>query len=162
LDINNKISDLETALVNSNATLSSEIQDNYVFIVMAMIDEDPQLIDVLNTIKRTCKELGKVAERVDDYIHKNEITDKMLGSIKTAEYVIADLTHSRPNVYYELGYAHAYGKNVVLTAKTGTKLHFDIRNYNVLFYTTLTELERKLSEYMRKYDKENKIGVSNV
>ncbi len=162
LEINNKISDLETALVNSNATLSSEKQDDYVFIVMAMVDEDPQLIDVLNTIKRTCNGLGKLAERVDDYIHKNEITDKMLGSIKTAEYVVADLTHSRPNVYYELGYAHAYGKNVILTAKSGTKLHFDVRNYNVLFYTTLTELEQKLTDYMSKYDDENKTGASKV
>lgn len=159
LNVYNKISDLETAVTNSNITLQAESEPNYVFIVMAMVEDDPQLIDVLNTMKRACHSLGKKAERVDDYIHKNEITEKMLGSIKSAEYVITDLTHSRPNVYYELGYAHAYGKDVIITAKRGTKLHFDIRNRNVLFYTSLTELENILIEYIKKYEQEKKANI---
>jgi len=152
LAVNNKISDLETAIINSNINLEAEPQNDYVLIIMPMLKEDKSLIDVLSTLKRTCKSLNKKAERVDDYVHKNEITDKMLGSIKTAEYIIADLTHNRPNVYYELGYAHAYGKKVILIAKEGTELHFYTRNHNVLTYSTLVELEDELTAYIEKYD----------
>lgn len=162
LNVNNKISDLETAIINSSINIKSEAQTNYVFIVMAMSEDHPELIDVLNTIKRSCKSLNKIAERIDDYVHKNEITEKMLGCIKTAEYIVADLTYSRPNVYYELGYAHAYGKDVIITAKTGTTLHFDIRNYQVLFYNTLAELEDKLKIHIEKYEKERNAGANST
>ena len=41
---------------------------------------------------------------------------------------------SRPNVFYELGYAHALGKPTILLAERGRELPFDIRGYRCIFY----------------------------
>jgi len=52
-------------------------------------------------------------------------------------------------VYYELGYAHGVGKEVILLAKEGTTIHFDIKDYNTIMYRTYSELERKLSSRLK-------------
>jgi hypothetical protein len=40
-------------------------------------------------------------------------------------------------------------KEVVLTAFNGTKLHFDIAAYNVIFYSSATELEDRISRRLQ-------------
>ena len=120
------------------------VVQGYVFILMAMGEEDHALEDVNQAIKRTCKENGLKAERVDDIEHTEKITDKIMECIRNAQIVIADLTYEKPNVYYELGYAHGIEKKVILTAKKGTKLHFDIKDFNVIFYRNITELSKRL------------------
>ena len=57
---------------------------------------------------------------------------------------IADLSHERPNVYYEIGLAHGQKSDVVLIARESTKLHFDLSGFNVLFYKNMTELLKRL------------------
>ena len=52
-----------------------------------------------------------------------------------------DLTVERPTVYYELGYAHGVGNRaieILLIAKTGTHLHFDIAHLAVMYYDSAT------------------------
>jgi hypothetical protein len=112
--------------------------------------KDPLLEDAHAAIKRAAATLGIRAERVDEIVFSGQITDKILGSIRCAEYVVADLTHERPNVYYELGYAHALGKRTILVARAGTRLHFDVQNYRVEFYPSGERLEGFLADWLGK------------
>jgi hypothetical protein len=76
---------------------------------------------------------------------KEIIDEIVLNHIDESEYLIVDLTDERPNVYYELGYAHGYGKkfeNIILIAKKGTPLHFDIRNMNTIFFKDHNQLRK--------------------
>lgn len=57
-----------------------------------------------------------------------------MESIQKAEYVIVDLTESRPNVFYEAGYAQGIGKIPIYIAKKGTELEFDLKDYPVIFF----------------------------
>ncbi len=62
--------------------------------------------------------------------------DTIEAEIRTAEACVADITEDNPNVWYELGYAFAQGKDVVMVCAKGrrTKPPFDVQHRNILFY----------------------------
>lgn len=126
------------------------IQQGYVFILMAIVGNS-KTDDTLNAIKRATKNCGLTADRVDDIAFTDRITDKVLGSIRCAEYIVADISRSRPNVYYEIGYAHAFKKTTILTAKKSTKPHFDIQDYKIIYYDSNSELESELISFFEKH-----------
>ena len=61
-----------------------------------------------------------------------------------ASFLMTDLTHERPNVYYEIGHAHARDKRVILFRKKGAKLHFDVAHRNCPAYENTTQLKQRL------------------
>jgi hypothetical protein len=124
------------------------IEKERVFVIMSMDKEDSSLEDVHHAIKRVCKSFSLHAERSDDIEHSGSITNKIKERIKAAGTLVADLSYDRPNVYYELGYAHGLGRDeeVILLAKEHSKLHFDIKDFNIIFYKNITELETKLKK----------------
>jgi hypothetical protein len=125
------------------------IQPGYVFIAMPMAADDSSLQDVHDTIKHACQNCGLQAERVDDVEHNERITDRMLESLRRAQFVIADLTSARPNVFYEAGYAHGRGKTPIYVARDGTALEFDLKDYPVIFFRNMRELREGLERRLR-------------
>ena len=122
---------------------------NAAFIIMAFGDQNPNflpVVDIQSSIKRGCEAAGVRAHRVDELEHSGPITNLILEQIKSHRFLISDLTHERQNVYYEVGYAHGIQKEVILTAQTGTTIHFDIATYNVIFYKSGTELEGRIAK----------------
>jgi len=127
-------------------TTKYEIKRDTVFVLMAMDPDDPELEDVYQTIKQVCGTFGLKAYRANEIEHQDRITDLILSEIKSCEFLIADLTHERPNVYYEVGYAHALNKRPILYRKTGTRLHFDLFVHNAPEYKNMTELKGLLKK----------------
>lgn len=115
-----------------------------VFVIMSFSETGP-LIDAYNTFYRVCKENNFTAFKVDHHIDaKQRIVPSILNSIKRAAFIIADVSEPKPNVYYELGYAQALGKDIIVTAQEGTSLPFDIFDIPTLFWKSQHSLEQKL------------------
>jgi len=75
--------------------------------------------------------------------------------ISQANAVVAEVSSRNPNVFYELGYAHALDKPAVLLARreTGGDMPFDIRGYRAIFYDDTIggkkAVERNLEQHLR-------------
>jgi len=107
------------------------------------------LDDVLDAIKEAAHRCGIQAERIDEPVSTERITDRIIESIQRAQFVIADLTDVRPNVYYEAGYAHGIGKVPIYIAREGTRVEFDLKDYPVIFFSSLRQLKDELEKRLR-------------
>lgn len=142
--IQKAISDIEQEKRNDRR--GKIFEPGLVFIIMPINDEDTHLDNVYYAIKNAVERFGLKPVRIDETSSEFElIAVKILNHIALAEYVIADLTYERPNCYYELGYAHALNKKIILTASQDTKIHFDVNGYPVYKYKSVKELDEKIS-----------------
>jgi nucleoside 2-deoxyribosyltransferase len=74
-------------------------------------------------------------ERGDDYYSTSSITDKIEEQIREADFLIADVSGSNANVLYELGFAAALRKDVVLiTSDPADEIPADIRHREFIPY----------------------------
>jgi hypothetical protein len=126
-----------------------DYEEGYAFIAMAIDPQDPDLEDVLDSIKEAATKCGIHAERVDEVQSNNRITDRILESIQKAQFVIVDLTHSKPNVFYEAGYAQGLSKTPIYVARDGTRLEFDLKDYPIIFFRNMRELKERLQERLQ-------------
>ena len=97
------------------------------FIMMSM---DPELIDVADTVKQVFDQFDIGAVRADDIEHEGVITNASLTRSKRPNFFLP-IYRRAPNVYYEVGYAHALKRRVILFRKTGTGMHFILRGITV-------------------------------
>ncbi len=63
-----------------------------------------------------------------------KIIDQIWTGITTAKVLVADLTGRNPNVFYELGLAHALEKPVVLICANEVDVPFDLKHIRVIYY----------------------------
>jgi hypothetical protein len=80
---------------------------------------------------------GLIPIRADNTIFSTgEIMEQVWTRISGANILIAELTTQNPNVYYELGLAHALEKPVILICSEEEKdnVPFDLRNLRVIYY----------------------------
>ena len=120
---------------------AGDFQHNLVFVIMPFNGEE--MTEVYSAIKDECLKLGLTATRADENVGSGFVIREITDLIEEAEFIICDLTHERPNVYYELGYAHGVGNeasDLLLIAKEGTQLHFDIAPLRVVYYRSTEHL----------------------
>lgn len=91
---------------------------------------------------------GFSPRRVDLVEHNGKICDRIIAEIRRSGLLVADFTGQRGGVYFEAGYAMGFGIPVIWTCREDdrSKLHFDTRQYNHIFWQTPQELREKLRD----------------
>jgi hypothetical protein len=72
--------------------------------------------------------------RLDEARPAGRITDRLLAELRTASICVADLTGCKPNVMWEIGFAMALGKPVILVTQQRSELPFDLHDMQSLEY----------------------------
>lgn len=81
------------------------------------------------------EQAGLIAIRADDDIFATgKIMDQVWRGIRGATVLVAELTTKNPNVFYELGLAHALEKPVVLVSSNQEDVPFDLRHIRAILY----------------------------
>lgn len=104
------------------------------FVLMPFQSEFDSIYEGL--IKPSLEEAGFNVKRADDIDNSREILIDIVVSILDADLVVADLTGANPNVYYELGIAHAVGAKVIILTQEIGSLPFDLHGYRAIPYST--------------------------
>ncbi len=103
-------------------------------------------------IQQRAKSAGFDVVRIDEKAGPGVIFQDIQREIEDSDVVIAEITPANPNVFYELGYAHALKKPTILLAQRGAELPFDIRSFRVVFYNDTiggkAEVERSLQSHL--------------
>jgi|SRR5271165_3342858 len=102
--------------------------------------------------KMSVEKLRLRSRRVDEQPGSGLVIREIAELIERAEFIICDLADEKPNVYYELGYAHGVGNqdtDILLIAKEETILHFDVAPLRVQFYSSTENLRTIVSSGLK-------------
>jgi len=110
----------------------------FVFVLMPL---DEKFDDIYKFgIKGAAEEEGAYAERVDEQIFTEGILERIFNQINKADIIVADMTGRNANVFYEVGYAHALGKIVLLLTQNVDDIPFDLINKQHIVYAGRIEI----------------------
>lgn len=123
----------------------------FAFILMPFRDKESEDIKE-RVIKKVCEELGLELKRADDYFTSTAIIDDVISAIKDADIIIADITGKNPNVFYELGYAHALKqkRTILITRENPENMPFDIKHLRIFTYSLLKGDMDKFEKALKK------------
>jgi hypothetical protein len=85
-------------------------------------------------LRSVAERLGKSIKRADDFFTNREIVREIWTALLQTTAVIADCTDRNPNVFYELGLAHAIGKPTILITQNHDDIPFDLRHRRYINY----------------------------
>lgn len=158
-DVETRVSFYTHGAVPKIIKQAEEIQlpDSFPELVFVIMPLSEKLEDIyLYGIRGCIEKLNLRCKRADELEHDNVIMKEVIDHIKRARIIIAEVSDHNPNVFYEVGWAHALKSETILIAREGTELSFDIRHINTIFYRGIKDLENKLSLRIKAILKDGK------
>lgn len=132
---------------------TDRVQSRQAFVAMWF---DESMEDVYaSAIKPAIEEAGYRPYRVDMEHFSGRIDDKIIAEIRRSRFLVADFSHggdgARGSVYYEAGFAHGLGLEVIFCCREGTEPHFDTRQYNHIMWKDMEDLRERLLARIRAH-----------
>ena len=119
---------------------------------VAMWFDDSMAAAYVDGVELGIRDAGYEPLRIDQKEHVNKIDDEIIAEIRRSSFLVADFTHgedgARGGVYYEAGFAHGLGLDVIFTCREDylETLHFDTSHYSHIVWNTPTDLREKLKK----------------
>ncbi len=128
---------------------------DHVFVAMPFQEE---MDDVYHFgIQNTVRNAGFLCERVDKSAFVGDILQQILDRIKSATFLIADLSGANPNVYFEVGYAWGHNVPTILLVRDPEEPEFDLHGQHCLVYKKIKDLEEVLRTELEKLKEQREI-----
>jgi hypothetical protein len=102
--------------------------------------------------------------RGDTTLRTGSLIKNVWNQILESGCVVADLSAPNPNVYYELGMAHALGRDTIVLVQTGTNLPADIKGAHYVEYNLrdLAGAAQEVQAQLEAWRDNGKIRVAGV
>lgn len=124
--------DTEARLKKLGKGISVSSEDTC-FVVMPFAEPHGTYYDKI--YKSAIEKVGLRPVRADtDIFGAGKIMDQVWRGINGSKVLVAELTTRNPNVFYELGLAHALRKPVVLVSSNENDVPFDLHHIRVIYY----------------------------
>ena len=85
-------------------------------------------------VRPAIEELGLKCVRGDEIYSRANIMSDIWKSIRRSRVIVAELTGRNPNVFYEIGLAHALGKPIILLTRNEDDVPFDLKALRYRYY----------------------------
>jgi hypothetical protein len=133
--------------------LSKKVKEPFAFVLMPFKQKEFDQKVYSDVIKPTVeKELGICCIRSDEETKPGVINNQIFTMILKAKIIIAETTFRNPNVFYEVGMAHALNKDVfIFNSSKNKKLPFDISTIRAVFYDDYEDLKKKIVENLKDH-----------
>jgi len=103
-------------------------------------------------IKAAAEDAGYYCERLDEQIFEETMLARIYNQIAKADVVVADMTGRNPNVFYEVGYAHALNKRTILLTSVADDIPFDLRHhFHIVYKGRINDLKKMLGARLSYY-----------
>ncbi len=119
------------------------------FVIMQFTEPYKSLYE--EVIVKVCDEVGLYVYKADEVYIPGFILNDIINGIIESEIIIADISPVNSNVFYELGFAHAFNKPTILLAQRGTQLPFDLSGFRVIFYDNSIKGKGEVEKNLRKH-----------
>jgi hypothetical protein len=107
------------------------------FVIQPFDDGGPYDKRYRDVLHQAIKDASLEPYRVDEDRASSIPIDDIENNIRTSEICLADITPDNPNIWYEVGFAFANDKPVVMICAKPrpTKPPFDVQHRHIIFYT---------------------------
>jgi hypothetical protein len=130
-------------------TRQLDIQENLVFVLMPFTEKWSDYIwkEQIKKVIEVIDFRPLICRRADD-LFGHDVMHDIYESIIMARIIIADITSRNANVFYELGLAHAFGKDVILLSQSEEYIPFDLNRFRHCIYSNDGPGYEKLSSFL--------------
>lgn len=120
---------------------------------------NPRFEKQYELISNVCRQMGIKAIRGDEEHIISSILPHVVEKMLSSSIVIANIDGRNPNVFYELGIAHALNKDVILIASSIKDVPFDLQSQRIVLWRDETDLYKGLSNSIAKLYVHREMGA---
>jgi hypothetical protein len=91
---------------------------------------------VLDSVRRALQELDVEVFRFDKIEPGALLANAITDAVRSSDFLVVDVSRHNPNVFYQLGFAHALGKQTILIASSEDSgaLPFNLAGFQFIVY----------------------------
>ncbi len=131
-----------------NDQTASTAPKPFIFVLMPFREEFNDIYKF--GIKGAAEDVGAYSERVDEQDYTESMLERIYNQINKADVIVADMTGQNPNVFYEVGYAHALNKIVLLLTQNSNDIPFDLKHRpHIVYGGQIEQLRTKLAQKLK-------------
>ena len=101
-------------------------------------------------ILSVCNKVGLKCSRGDEEFIRGGVLSHILNELLSSSIIIANIDGRNPNVFYELGIAHALDKDVIILSSSIKDVPFDLKSQRLIVWKNPEELAKELNSTLTR------------